>query len=94
MVIEVLAIRSLKSHDGRLQLLLELEENVPSEALAQLCELFHQGAIVRSQQNKNVDGHVLRALSERFDLLFERLLEVELLVVDDESLLNVSLLFR
>mgnify|MGYP000094176090 FL=1 len=41
MVFEVLAIRSLESINGRLQLLLELEENVPSEALAQLRELLH-----------------------------------------------------
>jgi len=41
MVFEVLAIRSLESINGRLQLLLELEEYVPSEALAQLRELLH-----------------------------------------------------
>lgn len=91
-VLEILAILCLESFYRWLHLLPEFKEEMPSEAFAKLGKLFDQPAVELGQLHKDAHGDVLWGLEERFDLLFQRLFQVELFVVYHESLLNVAFL--
>lgn len=92
MILEILAVRRLEGCYRWLKLLLELEENVTAESLAQLRELLDESAVVPRQQNEDFHRDVLRILRKWLDLFLQSLLQIELFVVDDEPLLDVPLL--
>ena len=91
--LEVLLIHASECFNRRFHLLLELEENVPAETLAQLRELLDQASVIACQNDENVDGDILRMPSERLYLLLQRLFQIQLLVISNQSLLYVPLLF-
>ena len=93
-ILKIFTIRSLKSFNSWLHLPLKLEKNVSSEAFTELCELLDQASIISRKKNENTDRDILWTLRKWFDLFLQSLLEIQLLVIDNESLLYVSLLLR
>ena len=92
MKLEVLPILLLKCLNCRLHLPLELKENMAAETFAELRKLLQKATVVRSQHNEDVHWDFFRVLDQGSDLLLKSLFQVELLIVDHQSLLYVALL--
>lgn len=92
LVLKVFAKFNDESLDGWVHLLLEFEQDVPAETFAKLRKLFDETTVVSCQKYKYLDWNLFRFLSKGFYLFLESLFETQLLIISNQSLLDVAFL--